>query len=364
MHSRLPQAHVQHVNEGALSARAFVNEEDRRPTGHSCVICLDPIQGTEIRALCGHYYDIDCTTSLFQAATRDETLYPPRCCGQNIPLSHVQSHLPEDTRYALSSETSRIFYPQACLLCSPLRAAGFWDPYPKVHSPKPYTFVLHQSAEHGRAPSVVRNTLVTGHTSASPETDAAQILAFGRAAGWARCPGCSHMIELHAGCFHVTCRCRTEFCYLCGARWKTCRCPQWDERRPVVAAEERVDAQVLEGRVGQDVGARWNGPAQQECPVLVPVPAPVQERIPIENSHSPPGARLAPIRVPDPGIAWRPAPALPIAIRPMQLRVNDTMRQSMVFETADRRRVDLDRHHALWHYRNGWHSTCWRCRHW
>ncbi|OSX63329.1 hypothetical protein POSPLADRAFT_1080865, partial [Postia placenta MAD-698-R-SB12] len=50
------------------------------------------------------------------------------------------------------------------------------------------------------------------------------VLALGETQGWARCPGCETMIELNHGCFHMTCRCKTEFCYVCQARWKTCTC--------------------------------------------------------------------------------------------------------------------------------------------
>ncbi|XAR59783.1 Ubiquitin--protein ligase [Bertholletia excelsa] len=50
---------------------------------------------------------------------------------------------------------------------------------------------------------------------------------------WRQCVKCNHMIELAAGCFHMTCRCGFEFCYTCGAEWKnkkaTCSCPLWDE---------------------------------------------------------------------------------------------------------------------------------------
>jgi hypothetical protein len=35
-------------------------------------------------------------------------------------------------------------------------------------------------------------------------------------------------------------RCRHEFCYLCGATWKTCGCPHWEEGRLVRAAAQRV----------------------------------------------------------------------------------------------------------------------------
>ncbi|KAG9453284.1 hypothetical protein H6P81_006188 [Aristolochia fimbriata] len=51
---------------------------------------------------------------------------------------------------------------------------------------------------------------------------------------WRRCAKCNHMIELAEGCFHMTCRCGYEFCYICGAEWRdkkpTCSCPLWDER--------------------------------------------------------------------------------------------------------------------------------------
>lgn len=50
---------------------------------------------------------------------------------------------------------------------------------------------------------------------------------------WRQCVKCNHMIELSAGCYHMTCRCGYEFCYTCGAEWKaknaTCSCPLWDE---------------------------------------------------------------------------------------------------------------------------------------
>lgn len=37
------------------------------------------------------------------------------------------------------------------------------------------------------------------------------------------------------------CRCRAEFCYVCGARWKTCTCAQWDEHRLIDRAQVVVD---------------------------------------------------------------------------------------------------------------------------
>lgn len=50
---------------------------------------------------------------------------------------------------------------------------------------------------------------------------------------WRRCQQCRRMIELTHGCYHMTCLCRNEFCYSCGADYRhgqqTCQCAFWDE---------------------------------------------------------------------------------------------------------------------------------------
>lgn len=61
---------------------------------HICVVCRDPIEGLEIRAPCGDYYDQDCIIDLFQHATRDESLFPPKCCNRPIYLAATRPYLP------------------------------------------------------------------------------------------------------------------------------------------------------------------------------------------------------------------------------------------------------------------------------
>ncbi|KAL8245138.1 hypothetical protein R6Q59_011396 [Mikania micrantha] len=62
---------------------------------------------------------------------------------------------------------------------------------------------------------------------------------------WRQCIKCKHMIELAAGCYHMTCRCGYEFCYTCGAEWKnkkaTCNCPLWDEENIMDTEEDDDD---------------------------------------------------------------------------------------------------------------------------
>ncbi|XP_052187626.1 E3 ubiquitin-protein ligase RSL1 [Diospyros lotus] len=71
---------------------------------------------------------------------------------------------------------------------------------------------------------------------------------------WRQCIKCKHMIELAAGCYHMTCRCGYEFCYTCGAEWMnkkaTCSCPLWDEGNILYDEEEEED----EGNMSDDGG--------------------------------------------------------------------------------------------------------------
>lgn len=71
-----------------------------------------------------------------------------------------------------------------------------------------------------------------------------EVRALARSEHWQTCPGCMAIVELQQGCYHMTCRCRTEFCYLCAEIWKRCSCAQWDETRLIDAAAERVQNEV------------------------------------------------------------------------------------------------------------------------
>ncbi|KAF8553213.1 hypothetical protein OG21DRAFT_1464479 [Imleria badia] len=214
-----------------------------RPTGHDCVICQDPIFGAEIRAPCGHYYGIDCVTDLFQSATRDETLFPPRCCRQNIPLTQVQLHLSQALVMTFQQKQVE-FTTLKRVYCSAPTCSHFLGPLSEgAFASKVYTCPALGCERRTCGKCREQHSGDWMH-ACRPDADAAQVLELGRTAGWARCPGCSQMIELNIGCFHMTCRCRTEFCYVCRAQWKTCPCPQWDEGRLLEAAEARVDAQL------------------------------------------------------------------------------------------------------------------------
>ena len=66
----------------------------------------------------------------------------------------------------------------------------------------------------------------------------------------------------------MTCRCRTQFCYLCAARWKTCDCVQWDERRLIAAAREGVENEVGHAAVAAMPQAVFAERVEQRAAIL------------------------------------------------------------------------------------------------
>ncbi|KAJ6786172.1 hypothetical protein PWT90_00734 [Aphanocladium album] len=75
----------------------------------------------------------------------------------------------------------------------------------------------------------------------------AEILAIAKEQGWQQCYACNHLVELNTGCNHMRCRCKSEFCYACGEKWKTCKCELWTEARLVQRAEQLVNRGMFGG---------------------------------------------------------------------------------------------------------------------
>lgn len=192
------------------------------PTGHICVVCKDPIYGVEIHAPCDDYYDIACITDLFRLATRDETFFPPRCCKQDIPFAQVHAHLSQSLVTAFQQKQVE-FGTLKRVYCSSPPCSRFLGPLLEG-TDNVYTCPTPECGTKtcGKCRQQLSSDMI--HTCC-PDTIAAKFLELGRAFGWVRCPGCSHMIERRMGCNHMTCRCRTQFCYCCSARWRTCSCP-------------------------------------------------------------------------------------------------------------------------------------------
>ncbi|KAI0639212.1 hypothetical protein C8Q77DRAFT_1043749 [Trametes polyzona] len=213
----------------------------------TCVICRDPIEGPVVHAPCGDFYDVGCLVDLFRAAMVDETLFPPACCRQPFEVEEVRIYLDKDLQKSVDRKTIE-FGTKNRVYC---------------HKPTCSAFIGAATPAATRVLCTTCWAYTCGHCKAAAHSlsirctnsEDAAVVALAEESGWKRCPGCGHLVELSIGCYHMTCRCRHQFCYLCTAPWRTCTCQQWDEERLLVVAQDRVQRQGVRAPTrGGDVG--------------------------------------------------------------------------------------------------------------
>lgn len=62
-----------------------------------------------------------------------------------------------------------------------------------------------------------------GHVNLSGSSDK-EFISFAAANNFRQCSQCKCWVEKSVGCVHMTCRCKYQFCYECGSKWRTCTC--------------------------------------------------------------------------------------------------------------------------------------------
>jgi len=202
-----------------------------------CIVCDEFADSTDPVFPCGHVYDTQCAVELFEHASKDESLMPPRCCRLHIPIGLVTPHLSANSR-ALFLEKLREHRTHNRLYCPDATCSRFIGSADETER-------RHVCLRCGiQVCAICRKRAHPGYVPCETDTDTQEVIALGESSGWKRCPGCHQMVELSHGCYHMTCLCRTQFCYLCAALWKNCDCVQWDEARLFAAAEQRVQNQI------------------------------------------------------------------------------------------------------------------------
>ncbi|KAF2640459.1 hypothetical protein P280DRAFT_319736 [Massarina eburnea CBS 473.64] len=201
----------------------------RKEEEHLCSVCLDSFPAKNTTTLdCEperHTYCHTCLAHLFETAVFKETsLFPPRCCQKDIPLDIGRELLSKDLIKDFDLKVEELKSPNPTF-CSNRECAKF---------------IRASEIQHniGTCPFCKDKTCSTCKGKAHEEQlcpqdpDTISLQDEAKRSKWQQCSECKNMVELSAGCFHITCRCRHHFCYLCGAKWKTCEC--------VTLAEEYV----------------------------------------------------------------------------------------------------------------------------
>lgn len=148
-----------------------------------------------VKLPCGHDYCEDCISDLFEQSMNDETLYPPRCCRQPIPLNSTSPFLRAGLFEAFNEKKTELDASDR-LYC---------------HEPSCNAFIPPDQIEHDIAtcPQCHRNTCTicrrASHLGDCPEdTELQQVLQLAQETGWQRCYKCHRLVELDRGCYHMT----------------------------------------------------------------------------------------------------------------------------------------------------------------
>ncbi|KAK2059121.1 IBR finger domain-containing protein [Colletotrichum caudatum] len=235
------------VDEAAIAYHANPTEQLHQPERTAgCVICRDVYAARELyeNPGCQDMYCAGCLRNLFEASIKDESLFPPRCCGHAIPIDDISGKL-------FSDEFVNTFHAKSVEYSTTDRTY--------CHAPTCSAFIppatIH--GDIGTCPTCQARVcaLCKGpeHQDHACTQDAAtqQVLQLAKDNKWKRCPSCQTVVELDVGCYHITCRCNAHFCYLCLEKWKSCECRIWDDARLLAAGEQMVQRDPRARNLGQ-----------------------------------------------------------------------------------------------------------------
>ncbi|RYO73876.1 hypothetical protein DL764_011042 [Monosporascus ibericus] len=220
-------------------ARSRQRQQQKR----NCEACGERKHFAELaRAPCRHEYCRGCLSRLFEGATVDETLFPPRCCRQPIPLRQNLVFLDADVAQRFRRKAVEFSTPNRTY-CHNRSCQAFVPPsrYAPDDGDERGRAVAACCAECGARTCTECKAAAHGGGDCPNDVQLQQVIQLARDQGWQRCQNCWGMVELNMGCNHMTCRCGFQFCYVCGSRWKTCQCEHWDEHRLLERAQQ-IDA--------------------------------------------------------------------------------------------------------------------------
>ncbi|EJF63850.1 hypothetical protein DICSQDRAFT_160351 [Dichomitus squalens LYAD-421 SS1] len=290
----------------------FRKEEGSTKLNPVCGICMEPFQatyspsaaarsanssdriqfGTHLTCPQSHGYCISCLNNYINSkldpdgsglGNTNSIVFPIRC--PECPINDWPDGLTDEVAQRVLTEEGMTLWHRQKLL----------DSIPKYYCPNPKCSELVQTDEDSEDPQAMCPSCdsvicvpcrVIWHDGLTCDEyqdlplderspDDQKALQLMKAQNWRRCPNCAIIVELTLGCNHITCRCKTEFCFRCGAIWDVRKgscsrrpsCDLWDED---MLLEER------ERQREREQGRRNRGRA----PVVVvapPAPPPLYE---------------------------------------------------------------------------------------
>ncbi|KAH6646917.1 hypothetical protein BKA67DRAFT_595096 [Truncatella angustata] len=225
---------------------------------NSCSACREdfkPDQTLE-KLPCGHSYCTNCVRIMINQSTRDETKMPPRCCTQPIPGSVIRSLLSREEQIAFLKAVQQFSTPwENRVFCSNPNCDEFIPPKTKVDPKHPFQVTCREC--HTKVCVMCKRGAHPLGYDCPSDTELEAVLKIGEASGWRRCYKCRNLVELTQGCSHMTCRCRAQFCYVCGGVWDaSVGCPNFCNGEEELERRRLEEAERLAAREAEEALAK------------------------------------------------------------------------------------------------------------
>ncbi|MCJ1477953.1 hypothetical protein MMC13_006628 [Lambiella insularis] len=244
------------------------DNEDVIGVKKTCCCCDEQVAYfSAVYAPCGHDYCSVCIQQIFKKSLKTEQPFPPRCCRITIPLAAasvffdkaftatfnaklIETNTMDPTYCAgMAGGRARYIAPTTAICNTFIPPSEIVDNVgtcPKRHCRQKTCTICKKPA----------------HTTGECPQDPAMrsFIAVAQVEGWQRCYMCNRYVGLSQGCNHVTCRCGTQFCYVCAQPWGETGCPNhcplWEvtqQERPNQLANQQLEPQAdqhMEGVAG------------------------------------------------------------------------------------------------------------------
>lgn len=181
--------------------------------------CYDEFPPRQLIKVTCHQYCQDCFASLISTAVQNEQQWPPKCCLNEIPFRTILKYAPKDLQKQFKDRASEWSTPASQRVYCSHASCSLWI-RPEHLNPAlslgrctagHWTCTMCHGPEHANEDCPQDRDMNLTNQLAEEE-------------GWKRCYNCNALVEHKEACQHMTCRCGTDFCYVCCRQWRTCSC--------------------------------------------------------------------------------------------------------------------------------------------
>ena len=187
---------LEQTGNGSSSASSSRTEEiPVKVMEHDCTACTDSYPASDlVYTSCEHYYCAKCIASLFETAAKDESRFPPKCCGKPISLDIAKRSL-TSVQISRFKEKSIEYSTPNRTYCSKEGCYAFIEP----------AFIEGDTATCEKcSQKTCTDCKCKSHEGECPEDVGLESLVKKAAEkGWQRCFKCKRMVERVSGCNHM-----------------------------------------------------------------------------------------------------------------------------------------------------------------